>query len=107
MAFHRGSVMRLWKVSRAIRKSADWQRSAAGSEFWKTTFGRQEFKIDSFRTSAQAIGEPRLREAVVGLLELEVWAKSGSSEPFRYYEWLWKITNRGAVSAEPAFLVRS
>jgi DNA polymerase III delta subunit len=103
LAFHRGSVLRLWKVSHVLGKKAEWQRSAEAEEFWKAAFGRQSFKIDSFKSAARAIGETRLRRAVLGLVDLEVWAKSGSAEPFLYYEWLWRITDSTAISEEPRF----
>jgi DNA polymerase III subunit delta len=106
LAFHRGSVLRLWKVSRAIGKKSDWQKSKEAEDFWRVLFGRQSFKIPEFKSAAKAMGETRIRQAILGLVDLEVWAKSGSAEPFRYYEWLWRITTPGATSEEPGFLFR-
>jgi DNA polymerase III delta subunit len=64
---------------------------------------RQLFKLADFRAAAQRLGSVRILQAVQDLLELEVHAKSGSQEPYRYYEWLWKLAAPARISKEPKF----
>ena len=103
LAFHRGTLMKLWQVSRANRKPLSWQTSNEGGQFYKNLFGRQTFKIDEFKKSAQRIGEAKIRNAIRGLLELEVVAKTSSQEPYLYFEWLWRVCSHGWKSSEPVF----
>lgn len=103
LAFHRGTIIKLWQVSRAIRKSASWQAGSDSDQFFKSLFGRQSFKINDFKKSAQRIGEVQLRGAVLGLLELEVAAKTSTQDPYLYFEWLWRICGQGWKPSEPVF----
>ncbi|MFZ5434035.1 MAG: DNA polymerase III subunit delta, partial [Calditrichota bacterium] len=95
LAFHRTTVFRMWQLSRAMRKPLAWQNSQEGQEAWQRiqqSMGRQAFKLNDYKAAARKIGEEQLRDAVVGLVELEVEAKSSTHETGRYFEWLWKLT---------------
>jgi DNA polymerase III subunit delta len=90
LAFHRTTVTRLWQAARVANKKADWQGTGEGKA-WKASWGRKDFKIKDFTDAGRALGEPRMRAAVAGLLKVEVWAKSRSDDPYKYFEWLWKF----------------
>jgi len=97
--------MRLWQTNRAVHKPAAWQKSAEADKFWKELFGRQAFKVNSFKAAAQRTAEVQLRNAIQQLLELEVEAKTGTHEVHQYFEWLWRVCGQGWKPSEPAFQV--
>jgi DNA polymerase III delta subunit len=101
IAFHRGMVLKLWQVKSALRKGSTWERSPEGQHTYETIFGRQIFKKDSYKVTARQIDESRIRQAVTGLLDVEVRAKSESQDPYFYYEWLWKFAADSPVLKEP------
>ncbi|MDD5088690.1 MAG: DNA polymerase III subunit delta [bacterium] len=101
---HRVTLMRLWLFARLIQKNAAWQSSAQGKEAQEQiqkALGRQVFKMKSYRDAATHLGELRVREAVVGLLDVEIRAKSSweSDAARRYFEWLWNFCARTRRSA--------
>jgi DNA polymerase III subunit delta len=102
LAVHRGTLIKLWQISRAIRKNSRWQDTDA-DPLIKSILGRQDFKMNDFKKSAQKMGEAQLRKAVLSLLELEITIKTGSQEPYLYFEWLWRVCGHGWKSSEPAF----
>jgi DNA polymerase III subunit delta len=92
---HRREILRLWQVKRALRKDEAWQRGEEAQRFYQGLYGKKIFKINEFKRAARAISEERFQEAIVGLLDVEIRAKTSSERPTRYYEWLWMIsTNR-------------
>jgi DNA polymerase III delta subunit len=103
LAFHRGTVMRLWQTKRAVHKPEAWQKSVEADKFWKELFGRQTFKVNSFKGAARRAEEVQLRNAVRQLLEVEVEAKSGTHDLNQYFEWLWRVCGQGWKPSEPAF----
>jgi DNA polymerase-3 subunit delta len=103
LAFHRGTVMRLWQTKRAVHKPEAWQKSAEADKFWKELFGRQSFKLNSFKSAARRAEEVQLRNAVRHLLEVEVEAKTGTHDLNQYFEWLWRVCGQGWKPSEPAF----
>jgi DNA polymerase-3 subunit delta len=105
LAFHRGTLMRVWQTNRAVHKPAAWQESGEADKFWKELFGRQAFKVNSFKVAAQRTNEVQLRNAIQHLLELEVEAKTGTHEVHQYFEWLWRVCGQGWKPSEPAFQV--
>jgi DNA polymerase III subunit delta len=102
LANNRRTVVKLWKVHRASRKGSAWLNSDEAERFWGSLFGRQSFKIESFKQAACAIGEARLHAAVQGLLDVELRAKTGFDKPARYYEWLWNISTANDSRSEPS-----
>ena len=97
--------MRLWQSQRALHKAQAWQKSEEADKFWKELFGRQVFKVNSFKAAAQRTSEVQLRNAIQHLLELEVEAKTGTHEVHQYFEWLWRVCGQGWKPSEPAFQV--
>lgn len=96
---HRIALMRLWLFSRLLQKSAAWQQSEHGKEAneqIRQAFGRQVFKMKSYREAAARIGEMKIREAIIGLLNVEIRAKSSREQDAarRYFEWLWNLCSR-------------
>jgi DNA polymerase-3 subunit delta len=102
LAFHRGTLMRLWQTYGALHKRPPWGSDEI-DRFLREQFGRQAFKVHSFRVAAQHFQERQLRRAVEGLLALEVEAKSGTHEVHQYFEWLWSVCSNGWNPAEPDF----
>lgn len=105
LAFHRGTLNKLWQVSRAVKKPANWQSTPESSQFYRVLFGSQNFKIDRFKEMAKRLSEPQIRYAILGLLELEIEAKTSSHPPHRYFEWLWRVCGRGWNLEEPVFQI--
>jgi DNA polymerase-3 subunit delta len=104
LAFHRGTLMRLWQTQGALHKRPPWQ-SEEVDHFLRELFSRQPFKINSFKAAAQRTSEVQLRNAIQQLLELEVEAKTGTHEVHQYFEWLWRVCGQGWKPSEPAFQV--
>lgn len=101
MHLHRITLMRLWLLARSAHKSAAWQVSEQGKEAQeqiRQAFGRQSFKMRSYREAAARLGELKVREAVVGLLNVEIRAKSSPDASGRYFEWLWNLCTRNRSS---------
>jgi len=99
LRLHRTALMRLWLLARLLQKSAAWQQSEQGKEAneqIRQAFGRQAFKMKSYREAAASLGEMKIRGAVIGLLDVEIRAKSSreSDAPRRYFEWLWNLCSR-------------
>jgi DNA polymerase III subunit delta len=107
LAIHRSMILKLWQVSAALKKPEAWHQSPEAAEYWEKVFKRQLFNKNKYLNAARVIGVTRIREAVVGLLDLEVGLKTGVSDPYRYYEWIWKISSQSRKSLEPAFLPKS
>jgi DNA polymerase III subunit delta len=107
LAFQRGIILKLWQVSAVIQKPGSWFKSQEATDFWEKVLKRQNFKKDIYLNAAKRIGAERLREAVTGILDVEVALKSRSDDPFPYYEWIWKITSDGRNSLEPVFPAKS
>jgi DNA polymerase-3 subunit delta len=105
LAFHRGTLMRLWQAHRTVRKPEAWQKSGEADKFWKELLIRQPFKINSFKAAAQRTNEVQLRNAIQHLLQLEVEAKTGTHEVHQYFEWLWRVCGQGWKPSEPVFQV--
>ncbi|MBU0508036.1 DNA polymerase III subunit delta [bacterium] len=102
VALHRTTMIQLWRIARVIRKSRTWQDGDEGKKTWqdiRNSFGRKAFKIDGYIGAARSIGEAGISEAVSGLLDLEIRAKSSPDASGRYFEWLWKLcsANRSSV----------
>ncbi len=100
-------VLKLWQVSATLKKPEAWHRSPEATDYWEKVFRRQNFKKDKYLTAAKAIGIERIREAVTGLLDIEIGLKTGAADPYRYYEWIWKITSESRKSLEPIFQPKS
>jgi DNA polymerase-3 subunit delta len=103
IATHRGFLLRLWQISSAMEKQKKGRKVGEADQLYETILKRQIFKLSQFKRAAQQMGAVRTRRAVQGLLELEILAKSGSQEPYRYYEWLWNLGTSGRISKEPWF----
>ncbi|HEY3294442.1 MAG TPA: DNA polymerase III subunit delta [bacterium] len=91
VAFHRGMVLKLWQVKGILKKPSTWERTEEARQAYDAIFGRQIFKKDAYRQTAQKLDEPRIRQAITGLLDVEVRAKSESQDPYYYFEWLWRF----------------
>lgn len=79
----RGFLMRVWQVEAALKKPNS-------QELVKTVLGGQSFKSKEFITSAKRLGRERLQQLVLDLLELEIHAKSKTSDTeYGFYDWIW------------------
>jgi DNA polymerase III subunit delta len=103
LAFHRSTIFKLWQTGSILKRPAEWQKGEEGQQALKDVFKRQIFKSEDFKRAAARYGTTRLREAVVELMELEVRLKTGSQDPYLYYEWLWRITSSARALREPGF----
>jgi len=91
ISFHRGMVLKLWQVKATLKKPAAWERTEEAQATYEAIFGRQIFKKDAYRQTARQLDDTRLRQAITGLLDVEVRAKSETQETFHYFEWLWRF----------------
>ena len=95
MAFQRGSLLQLWQIASEAPKSgrakSDQKGQDSPEDKISAILGRKAWKSKDFRDAAAAIGEIRLRDAVVELLKLEVQLKSGRAGWPGYYEWIWRL----------------
>jgi DNA polymerase III delta subunit len=103
IATHRGFLLRLWQICSVLEKSKKGTKVADVNKLYESVLKKQMFKLNSFKYASEQLGLVRIQGAVQGLLELEVLAKSGSQEPYRYYEWLWKLAAPARISKEPWF----
>ncbi|MBU1920885.1 DNA polymerase III subunit delta [bacterium] len=79
----RGFLMRVWQVEAALRKPNS-------QEVIKAALGGQSFKSKEFIMSAKRLGRERLQQLVLDLLELEIHAKSKTSDTdYGFYDWIW------------------
>lgn len=101
LSFHRRQMFRLWQTARVIHKSG--QSTAEIADSLRGVLDRQFFKANSFKAVAQRTEEAQLRRAVLGLLEVEVEAKTGTHDLHQYFEWLWRVCGHGWKPSEPAF----
>jgi DNA polymerase-3 subunit delta len=83
MGMMRGFLMRTWQVEAALSRPRP-------DEIIAEVLGGQKFKSNEFRTAAKRLGRERLRQLVVDFLELEIHAKSKSSDTvYGFYDWIW------------------
>jgi DNA polymerase III subunit delta len=79
----RGFLMKTWQIESAIHKPD-------APMLIEAILGGQKFKSQEFIGAARRLGRDKLRWLVLGLLELEIHAKSKSSDTvYGFYDWIW------------------
>jgi DNA polymerase-3 subunit delta len=79
----RGFLLRVWQVEAALHKSDREQKI-------KSILGAQSFKSKEFIVSAKRLGRHRLQQLVLDMLELEIHAKSKTSDTvYGFFNWIW------------------
>jgi DNA polymerase-3 subunit delta len=79
----RGFLMKIWQIESALHKPD-------APKVIEAVLGGQKFKSQGFMSAARRLGRDRLRWLVLELLELEIHAKSKSSDTvYGFYDWIW------------------
>ena len=79
----RGFLMKVWQVEAALRRPKS-------QEVIKSVLGGQHFKSKEFIIAAKRLGATQLQQLVLDLLELEIHAKSKTSDTvYGFYDWIW------------------
>jgi DNA polymerase III delta subunit len=106
LGFHRRSLLLLWQLATLLRRNSGPELIAGVEKL----MGRKSFKFNDFKARIRALGEPRIRELVSELLEVESVLKGRSGEDGaqrRYFEWLCHISESAVERQEPSRLRKS
>jgi DNA polymerase III delta subunit len=96
----------LWQLATLLRRNSGPELIAGVEKL----MGRKSFKFNDFKARIRALGEPRIRELVSELLEVESVLKGRSGEDGaqrRYFEWLCHISESAVERQEPSRLRKS